>query len=99
MTREPIASFVLLLQHDPRTIWVVLHLYRRSLTLSILRTGSVHRSWDCEIDVRCDGSRQRLDCESGYGESRSVGFVEDCAIGDVVNEIGPSGQSGQKIVL
>ena len=65
------------------------HLYRRSLTLSILQMRSVHRSWDFEIGVHFDDSR-RLDFESGYEESRSVGCVLDYAIGDEGSEIGLS---------
>jgi hypothetical protein len=56
-----------------------------------------HHSWDFGIGVHCDGSR-RLDCESGCEESRSVGFVEGCANGDGVNEIGLSVGDGQKNV-
>jgi hypothetical protein len=78
--------------------WVVLHLCRRSLTLTlnILQMRSVHRSWDFEIGVHFDG-RYRLDCESGYEESRSVDCGEDCAIDGGGNEIGPS-VNGQKMV-
>ena len=97
MIRAPIASFALLQQHDLRWIWVVRRLYRRSLTLRILLTSLVHHSWDFGIGVHCVGSR-RLDCESGYGESRSVGFVEGCANGDGVNEIGLSVGDSQKNV-
>jgi hypothetical protein len=61
-------------------------LFRRSLTLNILRTGWVRRSWDCAIGVRCVDSRHH-----GYGigceGNRIFGFFEGFESDDAENEI------------
>lgn len=67
-----------------------LHLYyRRSLTLNIPQMRWVHRSWDFEIGVHFGGSRRR-GFGNGFWESKSVGYVEDCANGGEENENGPA---------
>jgi hypothetical protein len=86
-----IASFVLLLQHDPQmtSAAVVDHLYRCNLSLRILQMGSVRHSWEIEIDDHSDDGLRR-DYESDFGESRNVGCDEGCESGVWVSEIFPS---------
>lgn len=60
-------------------IWMEDHrLYRHSLTLNILLMRWLHRSWDFENDVRCDGGLLGTD----YAVSRIYGFGEDSESGD-----------------
>ena len=71
----------------------LLLLFRRSLTLlNILQMGSVHRSWDFWICVRCVGNRRR-DCEIGCEGSKIVFFAGcESVVGE--SEIGRA-ESGQ----
>jgi hypothetical protein len=65
------------------------HLDHCNLTLRILQVGSVHHSWEIEIDDHFDDSLRR-DYESDCGGSRNVGCDEGCESGVWVNEIFPS---------
>jgi len=90
MNRARIASFVPLRRHDLQKILVDHRLdYRRSLTLRIPQMCWVRRSWDFEIGDHFGGSR-RHGSGSGFWESKSVEYVEDCASGGEENEIGPA---------
>ena len=85
------ASFALLQQLDLRMIWAALdhHLDRCNLTLRILQTRSVRRSWEIEIDVHCDDNLHH-GCGSDFEENRNGGCGEGCESGVLVNEIFPS---------